>query len=337
MSLKPSRTFTANVGQKSTGTAGPDQIEYDFDQAFKMFDPNQTNGGIGTDNLQDNCVTDAKMAVMTGNQATAIGQTPNQGTLLTLVGRILNRIRAAFGTTYWSDEPPITLVDTKTHVDASAPHSGHETLTGSQAKVNAHANTFAGTHGVSGNIVGTSDTQTLTNKTLGATKVSGTIDMQNNAVTSIATPTAPSDAATKGYVDSIADLTNTTQVVEEYFVIVTSDNGDGTFTYTNADGQTKTGTIGEDGEQIFTLEKKDYVPGQNLISCYINDTLRRSNTSGGIIEVDSTHVALATPEAADIEVTFVYYTSISMYAGGIIVSNAPPGNVFYGKVWIDTE
>lgn len=50
---KPTRTFGADVGQYSTGTSGPDQIEYDLDQTFKMFDPNQTGGGIGLENLKD--------------------------------------------------------------------------------------------------------------------------------------------------------------------------------------------------------------------------------------------------------------------------------------------
>lgn len=61
------------------------------------------------------------------------------------------------------------------------------------------------THGVSGNIVGTSDTQTLTNKTLDiGTKLSADLDADGKKVINLASPTAAYDAATKAYVDSTA-------------------------------------------------------------------------------------------------------------------------------------
>jgi len=60
---KPEREFSADVGQKSMGVAGPDYIEKDFDKAFAMFDPNKnlpdgTPGGIGKENMQPGAVDD---------------------------------------------------------------------------------------------------------------------------------------------------------------------------------------------------------------------------------------------------------------------------------------
>jgi hypothetical protein len=56
----PRRTFSADVGQKSTGSRGPDQLEADLDALFRMMDP--ADNGIGTDNLVDSSVTTSKIA-----------------------------------------------------------------------------------------------------------------------------------------------------------------------------------------------------------------------------------------------------------------------------------
>ena len=46
--------------------------------------------------------------------------------------------------------------------------------------------------------------QTLTNKTLGATTMSGNLDADSNGITNLATPSAATDAANKSYVDGVA-------------------------------------------------------------------------------------------------------------------------------------
>jgi hypothetical protein len=63
--------------------------------------------------------------------------------------------------------------------------------------IGAHSDLTTGVHGVSGDVVGTTDSQTLSNKTLGTDLNAGTYK-----VTNLATPTAEADAATKNYVDS---------------------------------------------------------------------------------------------------------------------------------------
>ena len=63
--------------------------------------------------------------------------------------------------------------------------------------VSDHNDLTTGVHGVTGDVVGTTDSQTLSNKTLGTDLNAGTYK-----VTNLATPTAEADAATKNYVDS---------------------------------------------------------------------------------------------------------------------------------------
>ena len=115
---KPKRTFSADVGQYSVGTAGPDQIEYDLDNLFHMLDPSTllkdgSTGGIGPDNMSDRFTVDQSQS-----------PTSNQGKLHLLVGRIANRIRAILGLDDWKKDPPITLKAAKEHVDDDDKHSG---------------------------------------------------------------------------------------------------------------------------------------------------------------------------------------------------------------------
>ncbi len=297
---KPKRTFSADVGQRSVGAAGPDQIEYDLDNAFAMFDPAATlrdgsPGGINTENIRSGAVTDdiigsrtvdqniataesntgtltqllswivkhikaikgsvtnwydaaatslstlwSKFDAATGhkhtgaaNDAPQIGtdgiadgavtdakigsrainqaQTPQDvGQLAVLLSGLANRIKAITGKLDWKTDPATTLEAAKAHMDAPAPHSGHETPAGAQAKVDAHSAVASGVHGVgSGAVVGTTLAQTLTNKTLGSGTVLGAdLDAGGKRVVNLGAPVASSDAARKADLDAHTSRTD---------------------------------------------------------------------------------------------------------------------------------
>ncbi len=67
------------------------------------------------------------------------------GKLQLWISWIANRIKAITGKTNWYDAPATTLEAAKSHLDGVAPHSGHETPTGAQAKATA-AETAARTY-----------------------------------------------------------------------------------------------------------------------------------------------------------------------------------------------
>ncbi len=114
---------------------------------------------------------------------------------------------------------------------------------------------------------------------------------------------------------------------EEVFTIVSSNNGDGTFTY-SADGVNKIGQLTAEGYQIFNLTKGVYTPGENRLDVYIDDTLRRSASSGGIIETSTSSFALALPEGVGREITAVYFERLGIAAEYNIKlgTEKPPAN-----------
>lgn len=131
MSL-PKRTFSAEVGQTSTGTRGPDQIEHDLDVIFAMFDPSAT--GLGTDNIKDNTVTDAKLGNRTVDQAIATAYA-NTGTPTQLLSWIVKAILAMKGTvTNWYDAGAATIETLWGKFNASSGHN-HDGTTNNGAQV----------------------------------------------------------------------------------------------------------------------------------------------------------------------------------------------------------
>ena len=75
-----------------------------------------------------------------------------------------------------------------------------DTVVVTESDLDAHTNASSGVHGVTGNVVGTTDSQTISNKTLGSNLIA-----DGNKITGLGTPTASGDAATKGYVDTVAE------------------------------------------------------------------------------------------------------------------------------------
>ncbi len=141
-----------------------------------------------------------------------------------------------------------------------------------------------------------------------------------------------------------------TKIKYEVFTIVTSNNGDGTFTYKDSNNNSIVGDLDESGNQVFALQNGSYQVGQNRIEAFINDTLHRSQASGGLEEVSSTAVKLTVPAGDGAEITFRYFERIGLAGehgitheiggsdelkGLVHVSATPPTNPYLNKVWID--
>lgn len=100
--------------------------------------------------------------------------------------------------------------------------------------IGAHSDLTTGVHGVSGDVVGTSDLQTLTNKQLGSgTNLSANIDAEGFTITNLAAPSQASDAATKGYVDAVSEGLHVHEQVHALVATPLATITGGTVTYDN--------------------------------------------------------------------------------------------------------
>lgn len=86
------------------------------------------------DFVDDNAEIDAALTPTADPAQTPTSNGP--GKLVQWVSWFVNRIKAITGKANWYDAPPTTLTAAKSHIDAAAPHSGHETPTGAQTKAN---------------------------------------------------------------------------------------------------------------------------------------------------------------------------------------------------------
>lgn len=138
--------------------------------------------------------------------------------------------------------------------------------------------------------------------------------------------------------DGTITIVRDSKKLYEVFVVKTTDNGDGTFTYVNENGDERKKPITDEGYYVFELEKGSYVPKRNNIKAIIDDTLHRTCASGGLVEIDEKRFGLADVKPGS-EVTVEYLLSFkhgSPYPR-FFIGETEPEDKEYGDFWLDTS
>jgi len=255
------------------------------------------NNGLTSDNYADNSVTDDKIGNRTVDQGTTTAYS-NTGKLTQILSWFAKMLKTITGRTNWYDAPP-------------------DNLTGLDSRTSSN----------------TAEIATLKSR---ATTIENNLNSSIAAVQSALNNHRGSNDHDDRYYTK-AELTpylqgGDTLIKEEVFTIVEADNGDGTFTYSD-NNKLYQGIITDEGYQVFYLNKGQYTPGLNRIEVIINDTLRRSSASGGLIEIDPVSVGIS-PEGNGAEITIKYYERIGLSGEhNIIINEAQPPQSEGNTVW----
>ena len=144
------------------------------------------------DNLDDHTTANSGVHGVTGN---VVGDTDAQ----TLTNKTLGSGTVLSANVDADQNKIVDLLDPTDAQDAA-------TKNYVDTEIGDHADDTSGVHGVTGDVVGTSDDQELTNKDLGTgTDLTADLNANNNKITGVAAPVDAHDAETKGYVDSVAE------------------------------------------------------------------------------------------------------------------------------------
>ena len=137
--------------------------------------------------------------------------------------------------------------------------------------------------------------------------------------------------------DGTLCIAKDTKLVTEIYTIVNPDEGDGHFSCTDGDGNTRHFPLTNEGYPVFYLEKGSYQMRRNQISVMIDDCLYRSQSSGGLTELSETKIILNEKLVTGQEITITYSNVVRIgnpYPRIFINDNAPD-NAEVGDFWID--
>lgn len=140
--------------------------------------------------------------------------------------------------------------------------------------------------------------------------------------------------------DGTICIVKDTKIVEETFVVKTTDDGAGNFSYTNSENHERHAAMKGD-MYVFELESGTYMMHRNSIEVFIDDTLRRSEASSNLEEMGAGRLfALHKSDIAvgtEITAKYAKVVRIGNPYPRIFIGDNTPVDAEIGDLHIDTD
>ncbi len=136
--------------------------------------------------------------------------------------------------------------------------------------------------------------------------------------------------------DGTLVISRDTQFCDEIFVVTSLDNGDGTFTYRNANNEQRYKPFDKDG-YVFEIENGSYLQGRNYLEVTIDDCLTRTVMNNGIEEITEKKFKILEQLVVGqkIAVRYIKWNKVGNPYPRFYLNEDEPESPEYGDFWLD--
>lgn len=131
-------------------------------------------------------------------------------------------------------------------------------------------------------------------------------------------------------------LSRDSEFIDESFTVICADNGNGTFTYENDNGERRTKPFIKDKGYVFDLDKGTYIVGRNHLTVTIDGVLTRTVPNKGVEELTEKRFILCDTleDGQEVSVRYIEWLRVGNPWPRIFLNEEEPDTAGKGDFWL---